>query len=85
MAHTGRIDNCHGLQFDFNSDDAMASCTTSMAFDSRCPSDIRLRFVERHQSYPSLESLIFGYLNDSFQERTTAFDNLSNSETIQLK
>lgn len=45
MAHIGCIDNCDGLQFDFNSNDAVVSCTTSVAVDNRCPSDVRFWLV----------------------------------------
>lgn len=49
MAHIGRIDNCDGVQFDFNSNDAVVSRTTSVAIDYRRPSDVRFRLVVCHQ------------------------------------
>lgn len=51
MAHSGRIDHCNGLQFDFDSNDAMVGLTTSVAVDNRSVSDARIRYVQSSSAY----------------------------------
>lgn len=78
MAHISCIDNCHGVQFDFNSNDAMVSSTTFVAFHNWRPGVVgfwlvssmhHFLFTERFNLYSLVNSGTFYSVRQFIQLR----------------